>query len=86
MCAVNEMGKVPLAVGVPLNTPVAVLNVTPPGNDPVSESDGAGKPVATTVKVPAEATVKVVWFALVMAAAWFTVSVKLCVASVPTPL
>ena len=69
MCAVNEMGKVPLAVGVPLNTPVAVLNVTPPGNGPDSESNGTGKPVATTVKVPAEATVNVAELALVMAAA-----------------
>ena len=86
LCAVNEMGNVPLAVGVPLITPVAVLNVTAPGNDPDSESDGTGKPVTTTVKVPAEPTVKVMLFALVMAAAWFTVSVKLCVASAPTPL
>ena len=65
----NETRKVPLAVGVPLNTPVAVLNVTPLGNGPVSENEGAGKPVAVTVKVPAEATVKVVLFTLVMAAA-----------------
>src|ERR1019366_4444861 len=86
LCAVNEMGNVPLAVGVPLNTPVAVLNVTPPGKDPDSESDGAGNPVATTVKVPAEATVKVLLFALVMAGAWFTVRVKLCEALEPTPL
>ena len=69
LCAVNEMGKVPLAVGVPLNTPVAVLNVTPFGKDPVSESEGAGKPVATTVKFPAEETRKVVLFTLVMAGA-----------------
>ncbi len=39
-----------------------------------------------TVNVPAVPTVKVVWSALVMAGAWSTVSVKLCVASVPTPL
>ena len=69
MCAVNEMGKMPLTVGVPLNTPVAELNVTPLGKDPVSESDGAGKPVAVTVKDPAEPTVKVVLFAFVIAAA-----------------
>ena len=68
LCAVNEMGKIPLTVGVPLNTPVAELNVTPLGNGPVSESDGAGKPVATTVKLPAEERMKVVLFALVMAA------------------
>jgi hypothetical protein len=35
---------------------------------------------------PAAPTVKAMVFALVMAAAWFTVSVKLCVASVPMPL
>ena len=69
MCAVNETGKVPLAVGVPLNTPVAVLNVTPAGRAPDSLRVGVGKPGATTGKVPAEPTVKVVLFALVMAAA-----------------
>ena len=69
MCAVNEMGKVPLAVGVPLNTPVAVLNVTPAGRAPDSLRVGVGEPVAVTVTVPAEPAVKVVLFALVMAAA-----------------
>ena len=69
LCAVNEMGNVPLAVGVPLITPVAVLNVTPPGNGPDSESNGAGKPVATTVKVPAEPVVNVAELTLVMLAA-----------------
>ena len=69
MCAVNEMGEVPLAVGVPLNTPVAVLNVTPAGKVPDSLRVGDGAPVAVTVNVPAEPTVKVVLFTLVMAAA-----------------
>ena len=63
------MGKVPFAVGVPLNTPVAVLNVTPAGRDPDSLRAGVGEPVAMTVKVPAEPTVTVVLFALVMAGA-----------------
>jgi hypothetical protein len=35
---------------------------------------------------PAVPTVKAALFAFVIAEAWFTVSVKLCVASVPTPL
>jgi len=38
------------------------------------------------VNVPAVPPVNVVFAPLVIAAAWFTVSVKLCVASVPTPL
>jgi hypothetical protein len=38
------------------------------------------------VNVPAVPTTKVVLFALVMAGAWLTVSVKLCVAWVPMPL
>ena len=69
MCAVNVMGKIPPVVGVPLSTPVAVLNVTPPGNGPDSESDGAGKPTATTVKVPAVPTVNVAELPPVMRAA-----------------
>ncbi len=39
-----------------------------------------------TVNVPAAPTVNVVSSALVMAGAWSTVSVKLCVASGPIPL
>ena len=52
----------------------------------VSLSVGAGKPVAVTVKEPAAPTVNAALLALVMAGAWFTVSVKLCVALLPTPL
>ena len=63
------MGNDPLAVGVPLSAPVAALNVTPLGNAPDSESDGAGKPVAVIVKVPTELTVNVAAFTLVIAAA-----------------
>jgi len=61
------------------------LKVTPAGSVPVSLSAGAGVPVAVTVNIPAVPTVKVVLVELVIAGAWFTVSVKLCVAfgSVP---
>ena len=84
-CAVNVIGKVPLAVGVPLRIPVAVSNPTPPGNAPVSLNVGAGNPVAVTVNVPALPTTNVVLFRLVMAGACLTVSVKLCVAFGLTP-
>ena len=60
--------------------------MTPLGSVPVSLRVGIGKPVAVTVKLPAAPTVKVVLFALVIAGAWLTVRVKLCVALVPTPL
>ena len=77
------------APGVPLNTPVVALNVTPLGSVPVSLRVGVGEPVAVTVNVPAVPTVNVVLFALVIAgacAAAFTVSVNVCVALLPTPL
>src|SRR5207245_601792 len=69
--AVKVIGYVPPvpAAGVPLKTPVPTLNVTPPGNVPVSLRVGVGKPVAVTVKLPAVATVKVVLFALVIVGA-----------------
>src|SRR5438128_8844646 len=88
LVAVKVIGYVPPvpAAGVPLKTPVPTLNVTPPGNVPVSLKAGAGKPVAVTVNVPAVAMVKVVLLALVMAGAWLIVRVKLWVAFVPTPL
>jgi len=47
---------------------------------------GVGDLVAVTVNEPAVPTTKVVLLALVIAGAWFTVSVKFCVALVPTPL
>jgi hypothetical protein len=56
------------------------VNVTPPGSAPLSLSVGVGVPVAVTVNVPAAPTANVVLFALVIAGAVFTVSVKLCVA------
>jgi hypothetical protein len=88
LLAVNVMGYVPAvpAPGVPLRTAVPALNVTPVGNVPVSLRLGAGKPVAVTVNVPAAPTENVVLLALVMAGAWSTVSVKFCVALLPTPL
>jgi len=45
-----------------------------------------GKPEAVTVNVPALPTANVVLLALVMAGAWFTVSVKFWVAFVRIPL
>ena len=76
------------AAGVPLSTPVAALNVTPPGKVPVSLRLGVGTPLAVTVKLPALPTVKVVLVALVIAGAWAvaTVRVKVCVALGVTPL
>jgi hypothetical protein len=63
-----------------------LTNVTPLGRAPVSVSDGVGVPVAVTVKLPAVPTVNVVLFPLVIAGAWFTVSVNAWVAGEPTPL
>jgi hypothetical protein len=65
--AVNVIGNVPLAVGVPLRTPA--LNVTPVGSAPDSAIVGAGNPVAVTVNEPAAPSVNVVLLALVMAGA-----------------
>jgi hypothetical protein len=89
LLAVNVIGKVPLAVGVPASTPVPGVKVTPPGRDPVSARVGVGEPAAVTVKVPAVPWVKVVWLAEVMVGALLgalTVSVKLWVAFGVTPL
>ena len=74
-----------MAAGVPLSTPVA-LSVTPLGSVPLSLNVDAGNPVAVTVNEPAVPTLNVVLFALVMAGAWFTVSVKPCVPFGATPL
>jgi len=73
-------------VAVPLSTPVVALKVTPLGSVPVSLRVGVGKPVAVTGNDPAVPTVNAVLLALVMAGASLTVSVKLWVAFVPTPL
>ncbi len=50
------------------------------------ESPVAGKPVVVTVNVPRFPVVNVTALALVIAGACVTVSVKLCVALLPTPL
>jgi len=88
LVALKVIGYVPPvpAPGVPLRTPVAGVNVTPAGNAPVSLKVGLGVPVAVTVKVPGVPTVNVVLLALVITGAVFTVSVKLWLAGVPTPL
>ena len=52
------MPAVPTA-GVPLNTPVDALKVTPVGNAPDSPRVAAGNPLAVTVKLPALPTVNV---------------------------
>jgi hypothetical protein len=61
-------------------------NVTPLGSAPVSLRFGVGVPVVNTENVPATPTANDVLLALVIAGAWSTVSVKACVAGVPTPL
>ena len=74
---------VPLSVAVPL--PLST-NVKPSGSAPVCVKDGVGAPIAVTLKLPAVPAVNVAPALLVIAGAWLTVSVKLCVAGVPTPL
>ena len=54
---------------------------TPLGSVPTSATVAVGSAEVATANVPAEPTVKVVAFALVMAGASLTVKVKLCVAS-----
>ena len=85
LLAVMVIGKLPVAVAVPLSTPVVGLSVMPAGNAPVSLKVGAGKPVAVTVNDPAWLTMKPALLALVMADAWLTINVKLCVALGETP-
>src|SRR5579871_5606679 len=74
------------AAGVPLRTPVVALKLTPLGSVPNSFQVGAGKPVSVRLKLPAEPTVNAALLALVMAGACLMVSVKFCVAELPTPL
>jgi hypothetical protein len=57
------------AVGTPLNTFVAALNVTPLGSAPISVSIGVGEPIVVTVNDPTTPTVNVVVFAVVMVGA-----------------
>jgi hypothetical protein len=84
------MGKVPAvpSAGAPLSIPLEVLNVTPDGNVPDSPSVGVGEPVAVTLNEPAVPTKKLAPFGLLINGTLDpcpTVSVKLCVAFVPTP-
>jgi hypothetical protein len=77
---------VPESVAVPL---WLSTNVTPAGSEPlrvIVMLAFVGNPVVVTVKVPAEPWLKVVLFALVIAGASLTVSVKLWVASGAMPL
>ena len=63
------------AAGVPLSIPVALLNTNPFGKAPASVSAAVGEPDAVTVNSPAEPTVNVELFALVICgAAWTAVS------------
>ena len=68
LAAVMVIAKLPPvpAAGVPESTPLVELRVTPFGSVPDSLKVGAGLPVAVTVKVPADPTVKVVEFAEVI--------------------
>src|SRR5687768_13533425 len=80
LAAVNCSANVPDCVGVPASVPVPLplsVNVTPVGGAaPVWASAGAGKPVVVTVKLPGEPAANVVLFALVIAGACLTISVK----------
>jgi hypothetical protein len=77
---------VPESVAVPF---ALSTNVTPAGNvplAPIAIAAPLGKPLAPTVNVPGAPTLKVTALPLVIAGAWFTVSVKPCVALGATPL
>src|SRR5207245_10839400 len=75
LVAVKVIGYVPPspAAGVPLKTPVPTLNVSHPGNVPVSLRVGVGKRVATTGNEPAVPTGNGVLLALGMAGAGLVV-------------
>ena len=87
MLAVIVIGQLPpvSAAGVPLSTPLEE-RVTPAGSAPDSVNVAAGKPVATAVKLPAVPVLKVAVAALVIAGAWFTVSVNDWLAFPPAEL
>ena len=94
MLAVKVRGYVPAVpdAGVPLSVAVPFplfVKVTPLGSAPDSVRDGVGDPVVVTVKLPAVPTVNVVLLALVIVGevcVALTVSVKIWLAGVPTPL
>jgi len=71
-----------VAVPSPLSTKVTLLGSAAP----VSLKVGVGVPEVVTVKLPALPTRKSVWLALVICRLGWTTSVKLWLASVPTPL
>jgi len=74
---------VPVIVAVPL--PLSVKE-TEAGSAPTAESEGTGKPEAVTKNVPLLPMTKLVEVPLVIEAASFTVRVKFCTESAPTPL
>src|SRR4051794_27573184 len=82
-----EPEAVPASVAVPS---LLLTKVTVPGSgSPVSLmaiDAPVGKPVVVTVNVVGVPGGKMAWLALVMAGAWFMVSVKLCPAAGATPL
>ena len=81
--AVNVIMNTPVAVGVPLSVPVPLwlsTNTTPFGSAPASVIPAVGNALVVTVNDPADPKAKLALFPLVMAGAWFTVSVKVCVA------
>jgi hypothetical protein len=86
LLAVMMMGYVPpvFAAGVPLSTPAE--KVRPAGNVPVALKAGVGNPVAVGVNDAATPGLNEAVGPLVMAGAWLTVNVKLCVAFGVTPL
>jgi hypothetical protein len=79
---VTSQGGSSKTASVELRTPVVGLKVTPVGSVSVmlSLNIGAGTPLAVTMKLPAEPTVKIVLEALVKAGAELTVKVKVWVA------
>src|SRR5687768_479638 len=71
------------ARGVPASAPVPGVKVMPLGSAPLTDSVGAGTPLAATVKLPGAPTMNVAALALLMPEGWFTTSVNPCVALAP---
>src|SRR5208283_349084 len=89
LLAVNVIGYAPGVFATPLSVAVPLplsTKVTPVGSVPASVMEGVGLPVAVITNVTVEPAVNEALLMLVMAGAWFTVSVKVCVASAPMPL
>ena len=66
LVALKVIGYVPIAVDVPLRTPVAELKVTPAGRLPDSLKVRVGEPVAITLNVPNTPELNVTVLLLVM--------------------